>query len=293
MRTSILFLILLTNTAIFGQSREITGTVKAKSDDFPLPGATVKIKGTDIGTQTDFDGHFKITVPDSLKTLSFSYIGFKNKNFPLNDKQHIEVLIKEDCTLCFFDYRDFSISYFGGLKNASNGFMLDMTIPTPLRLDGPLQLKYGYQTNFKENKQHYFEAGIPHFFADCGFIADLRFKHTDIENGPLAFDYKDYRIEGAAEFRLFKEDYGKIYFGYGISQIKKPNVIQKHKGYELGIGKYLRHGIEAHIKTTYWSSFWQHQVGLDWGYRRFKVFFQYNKIAAYNEYNLGIGIKLY
>lgn len=293
MKKLILILAFLSIISVFGQSREITGTVLTKGDEGPLPGAAVIIKGTNTGTQTDFDGHFIIMVPDSLNTLTFSCLGHKSAKYILKEENNIIVHLKEDCTICYFDYQDLKISYFGGLKNAPNGFLLDITIPLPIRLDGPLQVKYGYQTNFKENKQHYFEAGFPHFFADCGFSADMAFIHTNIENGPTAFDYKDQRIEFGAEIDFGSIDHLKLFAGYGTSQLRELNNVTSYNGYEIGVGKYFRYGIEAYAKATYWSNFWQHQLGLDWNYRRYSLLLQYNKIDAYDEFQLGIGFKIY
>lgn len=55
----------------------ITGRVVGDGD--VLPGASVMVKGTSIGTVTDFDGNFAIKVPNPNSTLVVSYVGFKQK----------------------------------------------------------------------------------------------------------------------------------------------------------------------------------------------------------------------
>jgi len=45
----------------YAQSRTVTGTITGKDDGLPIPGASVVIKGTKIGTQTGSDGKFTIT----------------------------------------------------------------------------------------------------------------------------------------------------------------------------------------------------------------------------------------
>ena len=57
--------------------RTITGTVT--SADGALPGATVQIKGTTQGTQTDMEGKYTITVPEGNDVLVFSFVGFDRK----------------------------------------------------------------------------------------------------------------------------------------------------------------------------------------------------------------------
>ncbi len=56
------------------------------SEGMPLPGTTVVVKGTTIGTVTDYDGHYSITVPNHASQLSYSFIGFENKTLPIRGK---------------------------------------------------------------------------------------------------------------------------------------------------------------------------------------------------------------
>ena len=62
-------------SAIFAQT--LTGTVNA--EDGPLPGANIIVKGTETGTQTDFDGKFTLNVTAGSGTLVISFVGFANE----------------------------------------------------------------------------------------------------------------------------------------------------------------------------------------------------------------------
>jgi hypothetical protein len=53
----------------------VTGTVVAREDGQPLPGTTVRVKGTSIGTSTDASGNYSIEVPSGNQTLVYSFIG--------------------------------------------------------------------------------------------------------------------------------------------------------------------------------------------------------------------------
>jgi iron complex outermembrane receptor protein len=55
--------------------RTVTGTVSDDGGE-PLIGATVQLKGTLIGSITDFDGAFSVLVPEGSKTFVISYIGY-------------------------------------------------------------------------------------------------------------------------------------------------------------------------------------------------------------------------
>ena len=58
------------------QSRIITGVVYDKSDNSPLPGVNVLLKGTTTGIITDAYGKYEIKVPGQESILVSSYIGF-------------------------------------------------------------------------------------------------------------------------------------------------------------------------------------------------------------------------
>src|ERR1700744_3505614 len=62
-------------TLIYAQNRSVTGTVKAKEDGLPLPGVTVKVKGSAIGTQTNASCKFTLSVPANSR-LVFSFVGY-------------------------------------------------------------------------------------------------------------------------------------------------------------------------------------------------------------------------
>ena len=59
---------------MYGQ-QSISGTIS--DENGPLPGATVVIKGTTNGVQTDFDGNFTLADVNDGDTLEFSYIGYQ------------------------------------------------------------------------------------------------------------------------------------------------------------------------------------------------------------------------
>jgi len=66
-------------TQVFAQNRTVTGTVTAKEDGLPIPGVTVRVKGTTNGTQTNTAGKYTLSVPAGA-TLSFSFIGYETQD---------------------------------------------------------------------------------------------------------------------------------------------------------------------------------------------------------------------
>ncbi|MDB5133177.1 MAG: hypothetical protein JWR02_2926 [Mucilaginibacter sp.] len=71
-----LLLSIITLGSVYAQNRRITGTVTSADDGLPLPAVSVKVTGTNVGTQTDTQGHFTLDVPANAKSLDFSFVGF-------------------------------------------------------------------------------------------------------------------------------------------------------------------------------------------------------------------------
>jgi len=78
----------------WAQAQEVSGTVSDASG--PLPGASVVVKGTTNGTQTDFDGNYTLDGVDSNAVLVFSYIGYSTQEVPVNGRSTINVVLEED-----------------------------------------------------------------------------------------------------------------------------------------------------------------------------------------------------
>ena len=61
------------------QTKGITGTVTASEDGQPIPGVSVSVKGTTLGTITNIDGIYEMEVPDDAKSLIFTFVGMKSQ----------------------------------------------------------------------------------------------------------------------------------------------------------------------------------------------------------------------
>jgi hypothetical protein len=80
---------------VFAQSRTITGTVTDADDGASLPGVSVVVKGTSIGTVTDIDGKFSINAPSDAQTLVFSFVGMEKLEFALTTANSYNVKLKK------------------------------------------------------------------------------------------------------------------------------------------------------------------------------------------------------
>ncbi|WP_083158029.1 SusC/RagA family TonB-linked outer membrane protein [Allomuricauda sp. CP2A] len=72
----------------------ITGQVSG-TDGIPLLGVSVVVQGGDIGTVTNFDGNYTLTVPEG-SVLVFSFIGMRTQYVPVADQTVINVVMEED-----------------------------------------------------------------------------------------------------------------------------------------------------------------------------------------------------
>ncbi|WP_160166662.1 SusC/RagA family TonB-linked outer membrane protein [Arcticibacter svalbardensis] len=71
----------------------ITGIVKDEKGE-TIPGVTIKVKGSTIGTLTNSNGEFKINAPE-YSTLVFSYLGFENLEVKVNQEVELNIILKE------------------------------------------------------------------------------------------------------------------------------------------------------------------------------------------------------
>lgn len=77
------------------EQKQISGTVR-DAEGMPLPGATVQVKGTNIGAITNFDGDFELTIPGNENILVVSFIGFVTQEYNLNDESNINIVLQAD-----------------------------------------------------------------------------------------------------------------------------------------------------------------------------------------------------
>ena len=82
----------------FSQSKTVNGAVKSANDNMPLPGVSIIIKGTNIGTTTDFDGNYSMKIEDNESILVFSYLGYSTKEIIVGQNSLINILLDVDQT---------------------------------------------------------------------------------------------------------------------------------------------------------------------------------------------------
>ena len=90
----VLFLTCILHWNVYGQSKEITGTVTSTEDGSTLPGVAVYVKGSTGGTATQIDGTYKIKVVDTDVALVFSMMGMQTQEVPIGSSLVIDVKLE-------------------------------------------------------------------------------------------------------------------------------------------------------------------------------------------------------
>jgi hypothetical protein len=95
-----LFVLVLAGTTLsFGQTVQISGIATSSEDGLGIPGVTVSVKGTTIGTLSDLEGKYTITAPVGSAALVFSYLGMKRTEVEINGQSVINVVMEPDILL--------------------------------------------------------------------------------------------------------------------------------------------------------------------------------------------------
>lgn len=90
------FLVFVGLPMLQAQTVQITGKVTNSEDGNAIPGVSVVVKGTTIGTTTDFDGKYSLNVPSTATSLVFSFVGLKSQEVAIGGRNSIEIVMETD-----------------------------------------------------------------------------------------------------------------------------------------------------------------------------------------------------
>jgi TonB-linked SusC/RagA family outer membrane protein len=91
-----LFILMLFTGSVYAQNRTIAGTVTGKDDGLPLPGVSVKIQGSKVGTSTGADGKYALSISSGNVVLEFSSLGYLSETRPVGPGNVINVSMSTD-----------------------------------------------------------------------------------------------------------------------------------------------------------------------------------------------------
>ncbi|MEI7524534.1 MAG: SusC/RagA family TonB-linked outer membrane protein [Mariniphaga sp.] len=81
---------------VFAQTRDLSGVVTSGEDGSSIPGASVVVKGTTLGTVTDMDGKFTLKVPQNAKSLMVSFVGMTTLEVPLTGSSSYSIKLQPE-----------------------------------------------------------------------------------------------------------------------------------------------------------------------------------------------------
>src|SRR4029078_8877833 len=94
----LLFSFFLCSISLAQAQRTIRGTI-TDSNGVPVIGASVLAVGTTVGTVTDYNGNYELTVPAGTTQIQVAYTGFETKQFDLGVSDTVDISITEGVVL--------------------------------------------------------------------------------------------------------------------------------------------------------------------------------------------------
>lgn len=79
---------------VSAQTKKISGTITGASDGLTLPGVSIVVKGTTIGTTTNIDGKYELNAPSDATTLVFSFVGMTTQEIQIQGRAIIDIAME-------------------------------------------------------------------------------------------------------------------------------------------------------------------------------------------------------
>lgn len=290
----LIFLIFSFLICQFGRAQQtVTGRLTTK-DGSTVPDCNVIVKGTSIGTTTDFDGYFELSVPSPEDTLVFSSLGLQTKEVALEGRTSMEVTVKYQCYVHFWDFKDVSLYAIAGVIRPTYGGKLNIALPKVLFFvsEGTLFGDLTYQVN--SDNDDFLRAGLEyrHFIYDCDYSLDFNVRYRAVDISQFSswvyaveadFNYKKHTIivgysglrqdiltAGFEEFR----NYAAPLIGLGTS-------FSKQRWTTSIMGKIALYGSQKEIESE-----------LKFDYKRLSLFLNYYRFDTFSELSAGVGMNL-
>ncbi|QJB36695.1 TonB-dependent receptor [Chitinophaga oryzae] len=93
-KTGFLLAFLCAIASVAMAQRTITGKVTGAPDGQGLPGVTITVPGTSTGTSTDANGVYKLPLPATAQTLTFSFLGYEPQTITIGNREVINIALQ-------------------------------------------------------------------------------------------------------------------------------------------------------------------------------------------------------
>ncbi|MEN8857390.1 MAG: carboxypeptidase-like regulatory domain-containing protein [Flavobacteriaceae bacterium] len=279
------FLVIISQL-IYGQKKEITGTVTFK--DKPIRGVSVIIKGTQNGIDTNINGKFRLEV-NKGDILQFFLIGFSTKEVLIKDQVNLQIILKEEEYLhddgSYTHYHSIGIGYYGGLINTQKGMSIYYQNKNFFNFGEAYKLKIGYQSGNDSNNQLLIEVSFKDIINNGKKSYNLNFIYNKNYIKSDDFNFSSLVVEN--EIQVYPIKYRPTIFFGGIGVSKDRNFESKI-GYQLGLRQNIYRTLSIYSKTFLWNQFTQLKSGITWFYKNFNFSYEFNTIKNYKEHNISV-----
>ncbi len=97
-RMMLMLALVLCTSMAYAQDQTISGKITDGSDGSGLPGVNILVKGTTVGTVTDVEGNYSLSVPESTEALLISSVGYLSQEIKIAGKSVIDLALSADVT---------------------------------------------------------------------------------------------------------------------------------------------------------------------------------------------------
>ena len=160
--------------------RSVSGKVISAEDNEPIPFVNILVKGTTIGTTTDFDGKYQLTLPNNAEYLTFSYVGCQTQQVAIGSsvinvkmQDGTELLAIEVCEVQNMPHRSAS-----SIASTSGGYNL-YSYKAPLIQKSVA--KTIITTTFENQTSVEFKAPVPYSVNSKGEAVEISLNEHEIE----------------------------------------------------------------------------------------------------------------
>ncbi len=99
MKSLLIFICCLAHQFLFSQ-QTASGIILDKGDNVPMIGVSISVKGFGhIGTISDIEGSFSLSLPENATALIFSYIGYQSRELPIEECQNATIYLSPSATV--------------------------------------------------------------------------------------------------------------------------------------------------------------------------------------------------
>src|SRR5690606_40648204 len=89
-------LLFMGTMASYAQTRLVTGRVTSAEDGQPVPGVSIVVQGTTLGTVTNIDGDYSLQVPEDAGNLTFSFVGMAAQTVEIGGRTTINIELEPE-----------------------------------------------------------------------------------------------------------------------------------------------------------------------------------------------------